>query len=180
VWALLFAGVLPFIVGVALTRRTVTGTLPMNARALRRFVVQRVAAVVIVAGIPVLCFVAAAAVAQRSSEATGALVTAGFAAFVVGALVCSFWARAIGIGGIVEDRPGWGRWVRLGGVDPTFAAAVQRMYAGRMPQWQVGTVPTSFAHVPLPAGYAPPPPPPGWSPPPWSAATVPPAPPAPR
>ncbi len=108
VWALLFAGLVPFIVGVALTRRTVVGTLPMNVRALRRFVVQRVATLVIVAGIP-----------------------------------------------------------------------VQRLYAGRVPQWQVGTVPTSFAHVPLPAGYAPPPPPPGWSPAPWNVGGVSSAPPVP-
>ncbi|MDQ6856809.1 MAG: hypothetical protein M3Z57_07035 [Candidatus Dormibacteraeota bacterium] len=165
VWALLFAGFLPFIIGVALTRRTVTGTLPMNARALRRFVVQRLATVGIVVVIPILCFVAAALADRSSSDATGALAGAGFAVFFFGAVACMLWGGAIGIGGTVEDRAGWGRWVRLRGVNPTFASAVQRMYAGRMPQWQIGTVPTSFARVPLPNGYAPAPSPPGWVPP---------------
>jgi hypothetical protein len=113
VYALLFAGILPFFAGVLLTRRTVTGKLPMSAKALRRFVVQRAAGVVIV---------------------------------VVG------------------------RWVRLRGVNPTFAVAVRRLYAGRMPQWQIGTVPTSFANYPLPEGYGPPQSLPSWIPPPWNAA----------
>lgn len=49
VYALLFAGILPFFAGILLTRRTVTGKLPMSAKALRRFVVQRAASVVVVA-----------------------------------------------------------------------------------------------------------------------------------
>ena len=184
VWALLLVGVVPFFIGVVVTRRSVTGTLPMNVRALRRFVVQRVATLIIVVAVPALCFVVAAGVWAASDQAGGALVVAGLLVLVVGAVVCSIWGGVIGVAGAVEDREGWGRWVRLRGVNPTFAAAVRRMYAGRMPQWQIGTVPSSFAGVPLPKGYGPPPPPPGWVSPVWSpagpvaAAPMPPSPPA--
>ncbi|GAC1582344.1 MAG: hypothetical protein NVS3B18_15820 [Candidatus Dormibacteria bacterium] len=170
VFALIFLGIAPFFVGFLLTRRTVTGTLPMCAKALRRFVIQRAARLVIVVVVPVACWVAAAAVIGSSADASGRLVAAGFAVLILGATACSIWGGAISLGGYVEDRPGWGRWVRLRGVDPAFAAAVQRLYAGRMPQWQIGTVPTSFMHYPLPAGYGPPQSPPGWFPPPWNAS----------
>jgi hypothetical protein len=170
VYALLFAGILPFFAGVLLTRRTVVGKLPMSARALRRFVVQRAATLIIMVIVPVLCFVAAAAVSGPAPDATGTLVPAGFLVLIFGGAACAIWGGSISIGGVVEDRPGWGRWVRLRGVDPTFAAAVRRLYAGRMPQWQIGTVPASFANYPLPDGYGPPWSPPGWMPPPWNAA----------
>jgi len=170
VYALLFAGILPFFAGILLTRRTVTGKLPMSAKALRRFVVQRAASVVIVVVVPVLCFVAAAVVSGSSPDASGPLVLAGVLVLLLGGAVCSIWGGIISIAGPVDDRPGWGRWVRLRGVNPTFAAAVRRLYAGRMPQWQIGTVPTSFANYPLPEGYGPPQSPPSWIPPPWNAA----------
>jgi hypothetical protein len=169
VYALLFAGILPFFAGVLLTRRTVVGKLPMNARALRRFVVQRAAMLVIVV-LGVLCFVGAVATSGSSSGVAGPLGLAGFLVLLIGGSACAIWGGAISIGGVVEDRPGWGRWVRLRGVDMTFAAAVHRLYAGRMPQWQIGTVPASFANYPLPEGYGPPQSPPGWMPPPWNAA----------
>jgi hypothetical protein len=170
VYALLFAGVLPFFAGVLLTRRTVVGKLPMSARALRRFVVQRAATLVIVVVVPVLSFVAAVAMSGSSSGASAPLGLAGFLVLLIGGTVCAIWGGAISIGASVEDRAGWGRWVRLRGVDLTFAAAVHRLYAGRMPQWQIGTVPTSFANYPLPEGYGPPQSPPGWMPPQWNAA----------
>lgn len=60
----------------------------------------------------------------------------------------------------------------------TFAAAVHQLYGGRMPQWQMGTVPLSFEGVALPADYAPLPAPAGWSSPPprvgWPDAPPPP------
>jgi hypothetical protein len=185
VWALLFAGILPFFVGVLLTRRAVTGSLPMGVRALRRFVVQRAAGVVIVAVIPALFFIGGLVVLGPSPTTGGSLLATSFLVLFVGGIVCTIWGGAISISGSVEDRPGWGRWVRLRGVNPTFAAAVQHMYAARMPQWQIGTVPTSFANVTLPEGYGPPMSPPGWLPPPWNAAvpvgpSPPPAPPAAR
>jgi hypothetical protein len=169
VWALLFAGILPFIVGVMLTRRTATGSLPMCARALRRFVMLRVASLVILVVLPAICFVAAWLVSGSSSDAAGWLVLAGFLELILGAIGCTLWAGFITVAGSVEDRPGWGRWVLLKGVNPTFAAAVQLLYQSRMPQWQIGTVPTSFAGVALPDGYAPASAPPGWLPPPWTA-----------
>jgi hypothetical protein len=163
--ALLFAGVLPYLVGSRLLTRTVTGSLPMCAAALRRFVVQRAATIVIVVIAPLLCLVAGGLILGSGGAVGGSLLLAGFGLVVVGAIGCSIWSGAIGIAGVVEDRPGWGRWVRLRGVNPTFAAAVQHMYAGRMPQWQIGTIPSSFVGHPLPAGYAPPAGPAGWVPP---------------
>lgn len=173
VWALLLAGVLPFLVGMLLTRRTVTGGLPMCAGALKRFIVLRVATLVILVVIPAICFVTAWLVSGSASDTAGKLVLAGFADLIVGAVACMLWAGSITIAGSIEDRPGWGRWVRLKGVNPTFAAAVQRLHASRMPQWQIGTVPLGFAAVGLPDGYAPPQPPVGWMPPQWSSSAPP-------
>lgn len=160
--ALLFAGILPYLVGVRLLRRTVTGTLPMCPAALRRFVVQRAVTLGVMVAAPILCLVVALI---AGGEAAAWLVLAAFGLVVVGGIACSLWAGSITIAGVVEDRPGWGRWVRLRGVNPTFAAAVRRMYAGRMPQWQMGTVPSSFAGYPLPPDYAPLSGPSGWVPP---------------
>ena len=92
-------------------------------------------------------------------------MAAGFFLAVGGFIMCSLWAGAISIAGSVGDRPGWGRWVRLRGVNPTFAVAVRRLYASRMPLWQMGTVPASFTGYSLPEGYAPAPGPSGWVPP---------------
>jgi hypothetical protein len=172
VWALLFAGVLPFIVGVILTRRTVTGTLPMCAKALKRFVVLRIVTLVVIVLVPAALFIAAWLVSGSSNSTNAAplLVLAGLIDIVVGAVGLTLWAGSITVAGAIDDRPGWGRWVRLKGVNPTFAAAAQRLYASRMPQWQIGTVPTGFAAISLPDGYAPPRGPFGWTPPQWGGA----------
>jgi hypothetical protein len=164
--ALLFAGVIPYLIALMLLRRSVTGTLPMCPRALRRFVVQRIATLVIVVVIPIACFGVGGWLASTSANAAGtAVILAGAALFVCGLVACSIWAGAIGIAGRIDDRPGWGRWVRLRGVNPTFAAAVHRLYRNRAPEWQIGTVPPAFIGVPLPRGYAPAPGPVGWLPP---------------
>jgi hypothetical protein len=164
--ALLFAGILPYLIGLGLLRRTVTGKLPMCPAALRRFVVQRVASIAIVVVAPIACVVTGGVLLSSSgTDAGGWLVVAGVVLAVGGFVACSLWAGLITIAGSVDDRPGWGRWVQLRGVNPTFAAAVRRLYASRMPQWQIGTVPASFVGYPLPAGYGPPPSPAGWAPP---------------
>jgi hypothetical protein len=145
---LILLGVVPFIVGWLITRRVASGSVPMSPRARRLLARNRIIAPVAVIGGVVLVFTAAFVSSVVAPDATGWIVVVGLLAVLVGCIPFAWWMRRTDILGYVEERTPWGRWVVLSHVNPTFAAAVERMYAQR-------SAPTLWP--PCPPPVAPPP-----------------------
>ncbi|MBJ7596413.1 MAG: hypothetical protein JF886_16420, partial [Candidatus Dormibacteraeota bacterium] len=165
---LIFFGFVPFLVAWLLTRRVASGVLPLSPGATRRLAVHYMVSLGVCVGIPVICLAAAWPVSQLYTDAAGWLVGIGVFGTLIAVLVSSIWYGRISVRGYVLEPGPWGRWVQLDNVNPTFAAAVERMYALRAAQLRS-------------VGYPLFPPPMPGTPPPYAAglATVPPPPPAP-
>jgi len=128
---LIFLGIVPFIVAWLLTQRVAGGVVPMSPRAMRRLHDRRRRAVLVFLAVPAVFIVAGLASAPFSATVPTVVSVVGFITTLAAIPACMMWYSAATLRGFVEEPNPWGRWVRLWNVDPTFAAAVQRMYEQR-------------------------------------------------
>jgi hypothetical protein len=147
VFLLILFGIVPFLVGYLMTRRLASGWLPMSPRARRRLAALRLLGVGLAVGLPVLTFFAAWTSTLIDPDITGPAFLVGLLISGVAIFAVDRWYRAEAIRGFVGDAGPWGRWITLYNVNPTFAAAVERMYTQRANQLRESGYP-NFIPVP--------------------------------
>ena len=152
VFLLIFLGVAPFIVGSLLTRRVASGSLPMSARARRLLARNRIMEPVALLAAFLSVSAAALITSVWAPDAGAWIVVAGLLAILVTCVPFGHWMRRHAVFGYVEEPTPWGRWVVLSNVNPTFASAVEAMYAQRAAPASAPSAPPPLVPPPLAVG----------------------------
>jgi Zn-dependent protease with chaperone function len=156
---LLLVGLLPYVIGYAITAKRAQGRLPLAGRKRGGVIAVRWGgwAAILVGIVCVFGSVATSSNEEASSTASGVLILLSLL-FIFAGIIAVIVRGFVGIRGKVQGAPGYAdHWVTLSRVHPLFADAVIRMYherasqAGAQAGYPAAVQPPSTAPLPAPS-----------------------------